>query len=404
MHRILGLIIGLLLLAGSAAAQESTSPLMRMLERIPATEGAMRYWIYFDRAAIAQGYPGSTMPPNAAIFQNTLGIQNASDVGATFALWWQIYRSGMDPIAMSLQAALDEMPAAMGMDYFAIQQVMQVGNPPGTITVLAGDFNADAVEAAFIGQGFVRQDRSDATLLCSADGCDAGMTTNFQNRNVANVFGGDLGRQQPLWIGDGFLFSSADYEPVEKAIAGTMSTLGELTLTTAVISSLEARGTVIQAAAYHPRDIGMADADASTEGLEPLPRYTMAVFADVMTEGEQQGIVALGFSDRLSARTAIPEIVRRIEMLNSNAIAEKTYLDLVTERKASISAELVFPQGWPVVLITLSSPRLTADEIFGLAQRSLSAEEVSGAAPGALYSLLQRMVMMRDLEWLRITP
>lgn len=407
MRRIVYAMILVLLLSSSAAAQENSSKLLEMLSRIPATPDTMRYVIFLDRAAIERAYPGSTMPDNVATFDMAWDANNAADPGGDVALWWLVYRNALDPTATYAISALDEIPAVMGFDFFAIEQVMEAGGPPSNILLLNGAFDAAAIESAFTAQGFVTQEDGEARLVCHPEGCGEGMMVNPSGRNVANLFGGNLGRKQPLWIGDGFLLSSPDFAVVRGAINNTISLADQPTLR-AIVTSLEARGTVIQAAVYSPADLMGGDPARAGDdaALEPLPAYLTMMLADVMTEEEQQGIAAFSYADRASAETAAAEMLRRIEALNSLAMPERTYLDLITTRKAAVSTEIVEVDGWFVLLLTLASPRLEPDEIFIATDMSASEAEheaLPGAAPGMLYRLLNDMVIRRDTEWLRPT-
>lgn len=408
MRRIVYAMILVLLLSSSAAAQENSSKLLEMLARIPANPDTMRYATFLDRVAIERAYPGSTKPDDIATFETSWDANNAADPGGDVALWWLIYRNALDPTGMYAFSALDEIPEVMGFDFFAIQQVMEAGGPPSNILLLNGAFDAAAIESAFIAQGFVAQENGEARLVCHPEGCGEGMMVDVRERNQANLFGGNLGRKQPLWIGDGFLLSSPDFAVVRGAINNTISLADQPTLR-AIVTSLEARGTVIQAAVYSPADLMGGDPARAGDdaALEPLPAYLTMMLADVMTEEEQQGIAAFSYADRASAETAAVEMLRRVETLNSLVMPERTYLDLVTDRKASASTEIIEVDGWFVLLLTLASPRLAPDEIFIAMDMSASIAEheaLPGAAPGILYRLLNDMVMRRDTEWLRPTP
>lgn len=407
MHRMLCAIILVLLLGSSAAAQENSSKLLEMLGRIPATPDTMRYATFLDREAITRAYPGSTRPDDVATFETSWDANKATDPGGDVALWWLVYRNALDPTAMYAFSALDEIPEVMGFDFFAIQQVMEAGGPPSNILLLQGNFDADAVEAAFLAQGFVLQENEEARLVCHPEGCDEGMTTSLAGRSLANLFGGHLGRKQPLWIGDAFLLSSPEFAVVRGAINNIRS-LADLPMLRAIVNSLEARGTVMQAAIYSPMDLMAGDPlrNSDDDALETLPIYLTMMLADVMTEEEQQGIAAFAYANRASAETAAAEMLRRIESLNSLVMPERTYLDLIIDRKASASTEIIEVDGWFVLLLTLASPRLAPDEIFIAMDMSASETEreaLPGAAPGILFRLLNDMVMRRDTEWLRPT-
>lgn len=89
---------------------------------------------------------------------------------------------------------LEGMEDAVGFGWFAVNRALTFGQPPSMGSVLAGDFDAKRIAAAFEARGFTGSAAGDVTVWCRAAGCNEGLAINLRSRNPANPFGGELGR------------------------------------------------------------------------------------------------------------------------------------------------------------------------------------------------------------------
>src|SRR5690625_6249437 len=102
-------------------------------------------------------------------------------------------------VAMYLLPTAPLYPEVLGLDLFDIRQTLEFNEPPEQALVLLGEFDDEAVVAAFEARDYVVAGDS-PHLLCPAAGCDTGMVPDLRNRDPANVFGGDLGRRFPVLL------------------------------------------------------------------------------------------------------------------------------------------------------------------------------------------------------------
>lgn len=91
----------------------------------------------------------------------------------------------------------DEMPTALGIDFHNIDQSLSWSIPPEQALLLRGTFDAASISAAHAERGFVETALPSGTQWCSPDGCDQGLMIDINNRQPADIFGGDLGRRFP---------------------------------------------------------------------------------------------------------------------------------------------------------------------------------------------------------------
>lgn len=400
------LLLWITIFPASAQDAESESPLLRMLARIPDTPAARDSLTYVDYRALIAARPGAPLVEDWQAFESIMDRDGADAdllMGALMgvqsgpAFFGRYFMEG---------GAMSEI---VGFDPFTIARAAEYGQPPDTVTILEGNFDADAVIAAHEARGYTVDESADLTLLCASDGCDTGNMMNLRDRNPANPFGGDLGRSQPVLLGESIVASSPSLDALNgavSAIAGDKDSLADNPDYRAAAEALAGHGAVLQAYFVEPSLIAplsaaIANPRLSPEALEalrerlqaefvPMPFYHLAVLADSATDAEQVALVALVFASEADAQSAADLFPARLEQYVSLAV-QQPFAELLADRGVtSIDAEIIpASTGRSVLVLALHAP-LPADED----------EDGRTPASSLVYSLLVRAYMQRDLGWL----
>jgi len=388
-------------------AQTNDSPLLQMLARIPDTSDARQYLSYIDYRALLASRPG--VPQITSSQQlSTLLDSKSNDARLTMAALYGI-QSGPQFFAQYFSAASDS-PAVVGFDLFTIERAAEFGVPPRLGDVLEGDFDAQAVQSAHEKRGYTTTDQNGLTLLCPSKGCDSGTQMDLAQRNLANLFGGELGRSQPVLVGDRLVASSADIEVV-KAIAGAVAdpstSLADQPDYRTAAQAITANGTLIQTYFINPTDIGSASSalvnanlsatqlKALTDQLQkdfvPVPAYNLVALADVATDTEQQALIALVYTTQDEAEAAANLFPDHLQNYTS-LVTQQTFGDLLTKRGVTSVDTSVYPgKDRSVLVVTLHAP---------LPSNAIPEDGSPLQASSLVYSLLVRAYMSRDLGWL----
>ena len=202
-----------------AQTTETESPLLRMLARIPDSPAARQYFSYVDYQALLASRPG--VPEITSWEQLSSLAGSKSNEGRVVMAALQGMQSGPQFYARYFMQA-GEMPSVVGFDLLAIERAVEFGNPPEQGDVLEGNFDTQAVIDAHVTRLYTPSDENGLTLLCPEAGCDTGMEINIRQRDNANPFGGNLGRSQPVLVGDSLVASSASIDVVN-AIAAAVA-------------------------------------------------------------------------------------------------------------------------------------------------------------------------------------
>lgn len=431
--RFISCLMVLLLMVSVAAvnAQDTfdQQPLMQMLARVPDT-AVSRSDIYFhDRRAIETAYPPAKMPANWAEFElitpDALENPLTALLVKPLAVWWQVWQNNNSSLMGRYFNTFGDMPAAVGFDFFTIDQELNYGAPPQQTLQVMGSFDLDAVRTAFSAQDFTQEDRTDVELWCGPDGCESGSQVDVRNRNPANPFGGDLGRKWPLLVEDGALTSSPDLTVIDDHIAVTgdnLPSLADAPEYRAAVEAVTADGPLLQAYVVGGEMLNtlagslalLMNSDLTPEQLEelkdrlledyePLPAFELMLIADTVTDTEQAARAALVYSDKAAAEQAadmLPERIANYQSLRVNM----PFADLLQE----LGVDNVYVQvvktaaGKCVVLLTFAIPKATPEQILEFAPGNNQPAGVT--APGLIYNLLVQSAVMRDLGWLSTVP
>jgi hypothetical protein len=401
--------------AVTAVAQDiPDSPLLSLLNRVPDLPGNRSFTMYADRAAIEEAYPGARVPEDWVEFTAMNDAKGSNPDLLPLKAWWRVFMNMAATTAASFSQA-DRMPEVMGFDYFDIHHELSYGTPPEAGLILQGEFDEDAVRAALEMRSFAE---SDAGVWCGAVGCDAGTQTDLRARERANLFGGDLGRQQPLVVGEDELMSSASLEQVEgylDAAADDAASLGDDPRYQAAVSALSDLGIVLQATIvdgeYLLSDGAVLDmmlpqegmAAISIEDFETIAPYSLMLIADVASEDEQIGVAAFVYGDTATAEAAVAEMTRRLQTFTSLR-AHRPYADILEVRRAIIETQVVERDGLAVALVLLTTPKATADQIVLFSPATNPDDLPPVTAPGLLYRFLLESVYARDDLWYSTVP
>ena len=314
-----------------------------------------------------------------------------------------------------------EMLAAVGFDLFDVQAGIEYGAPPSDVTIITGDFNVEAIVSVYEANGYTTEEHDDFLLLCGPEGCENANTMNLEERNMANPFGGKLGRQQPIILYNNYIISSPDYSRIQAYVSllsnDNYFSMDESASIQAVLEVLGDYGILIQANIYHPIMFSFGDpisvifADPSMTAEErqalleeaeekyiELPRYEQVIIADMANGDEQHAITALVYSDEETAQTAAVAVHERMSTYMS-LLFKESLLDTFERRNATLDTPWVYTSenGKYVVVIDVHGPMPPPER--------LSIEDGGLGRPiqsSMVYKLFVNMVISQDTGWLVI--
>ena len=225
--RILAVLLSLLCFSSVLAQSEELHPLLQLLETIPNDAAAREWFTYVDFRAVTESREGAPSITTTGAFE-ALTAGDSLERDLFFAAYFGI-GSGPGDFLSNLLRIAEGMLNATGIDPFSIERALTYGTPPGAVDVYFGDFDERQIAAAHSLRGYAENTVSGLTLWCGNDECE-GTRMDLASRDPANPFGGNLGRQQAVLVGDGFVASSASTERLEQiaeAAAGEVDTLAD---------------------------------------------------------------------------------------------------------------------------------------------------------------------------------
>ncbi len=410
--RKLFLAITILLISGvvSVSAQPNPSPLLQMLARVPDTAAAHDL-SYVDYTALFAARPGAPTVKSWQDYQNLAGANRDLLMSALLAI-----HAGPSFYTTYFTQSAD-MPKVVGFDLFSIERAAQYGQPPYDVTILEGNFDSKAILAAHESRGYIQSNSKDGlTLLCGANGCDSGMKMDLSNRNLANPFGGQFGRSQPVIVADQLVASSASIDALNQ-VASTITTktssLADQADYHAAAEAISANGTALQVMFLDPSVIGTASSAAveaallasptqaaqlsntlSTEqaNFVALPQYDVVALADIAAKDEEQTLVALVYPDPSQAQAAAALFPDRLQNYVSQK-ANSTFGDLLKGRGVTSIDTSVYSASTnrSVLVLTLHAP---------LPGATVPTDGSKPVSLGQTFRLLTQAYYNRDLGWL----
>lgn len=395
-------LVPLLLILGlfPTAAQNDDNAFLRMLTRIPDTAAAREWLTYVDYRALIAARQGAFQVTSWSEFE----LANNSNTEPAHQLMMALRGVNAGPqFFASIFSAGGDMAAVVGFDPFMVERAAEFSQPPATTTIIEGDFDSDTVIAAHAARGYSESQLGDLTLLCGAAGCDSGAMINVRDRNRANPFGGELGRSQPVLVGDRLVASSPSIDMVEgtaETINGGIDSLASDPDYSAAAEALGTAGPVLQAYIFNPTDIlplsdalaGLSADPAAVKALRaelaanfvPVPAYNLIAFSDAATDSEQIALLALVYDDVADAQAAAALFPAQLTDFQSFAY-QRPFSDVLTNRGVTSVEASVYPasSGRSVMLLTLRAPLPDAD-----------------TASGMVFGLLANAFIRRDVGWL----
>lgn len=406
---IFSLLIVILGAASVSAQEEDSSPLLDMLAKIPADLSAQEWLTYIDYHAIMDARPGAPTPTSWSEAASILEQEDQEH--ALFMSALMSYQSGPSEIPQGLFRA-GETIDAIGLDLFAVERAIQFANPPASVTILEGNFDTDAITSAFADLDYTESDDAGLTLLCPANGCDTGMEQNIATRNPANIFGGQLGRSQPVLMGENWLASSPSDTALNSVVAAASDeseSLADLPAYQVAANAVSAKGTVLQAYFILPATIGSsitdillmnsrmtqeqlnAILDRLEADFEPIPAYSLVVLAEVATEEEDLTVITLIYPDAETAEAAADVLPGRIENYTS-LVTQQAFSEMLEQRgMTSIETEVAEGEDRAALVLTFHAPLPGTETPEG---------DSRPQQLGLVYALFVRSYMARDLGWL----
>ncbi len=392
-------LIGLLI--PSVTAQDDIDNLLELLNAVPDLLEVRESFITFvDYRNVEQARKG------APFLKKFADLNNLPDpFGAIYMAAFRGISSGPD-FQQYLFAVGEEWEETVGFDFMDIDRALAFGTPPTNFDVLIGDFDLDAIAEAHTVRNYTSQPFGDMTIWCGGEvGCDGGTEVDIANRNLANPFGGDLGREKPFIISDTTIVSMSIEQGlilVEDAIADKLDSLADNPAYLASLTPINRDNIIIQGAFIHPSEVILdtaslvidGDADA-IEALmiesERLPFYQLVTILDTATDEEQVVYVVLVYRDPDSAQIATEVVPERLNTMESLAI-QRPIMELLAERGIDdIIAEVVIDEDNNRALAVFEFRAPLADNVegdFGLVPSSM------------IYRLFIDMVYQRDLAWI----
>lgn len=297
----------------------------------------------------------------------------------------------------------------LGFELFDLSATLGFGQPPFNATLLFGDLDESSVVSAFGRRGyFVAQELFGGPLLCPEAGCDTGAAMDIRARDMANVFGGDLGRKFPVWLSDGVVIGSAAEQLVQflaATAAGehtSVADLGEVQAVNALLYEYPFVSSVWfvhplalmnpdllplgapEGAAEHARGVMQALND------NPLPPYALAAYAAVGDDSHEYGQVILVYQQEAAAREAAAALEQRLGLFESTR-TKTTYLEALSNY-GEVERPLVYEHeatGTWLVAVGVKAPIPFEPDDSGRPILS-----------GSPYRMLLSMFMNRDTLWL----
>ena len=136
-----------------AETTESSHPLMQMLALIPDTPEARSWVSYADYQAIVTMRPGAAQP---VTWEEYEALDNSgNETQAVSAALWRAALMGIHSGSSDLlQAAFmgSAMRAAVGFTILDVERSAAFRQPPQTVTLLQGNFDATAMTEVFTGR------------------------------------------------------------------------------------------------------------------------------------------------------------------------------------------------------------------------------------------------------------
>ena len=341
-----------------------SSSLMEILAFIPDNEVTRDGMVTFaDVEAAFQVRPGIPFD-DATFFTDPLNHPR-SDLYI-----WTLPDSLPPEIRQNLILMLDEgTTETIGFEVTDITQTLAFGAPPATGMILQGGFDETAIVTAHQDRNYSSEEVTQGVLLCGEVGCEGGFEVDLINRDVTNPFGGSLGRQFPLIVGDDVILSSPEFELLQGMGSDGVTTLADALDFVSSVRALESMGVIIQAQFFPSIDFlsypntlnfetGELDQLPGVESYNEFPPYIQVAVGHVVDENTEIGVMALVFTDVESAESARAELGTRLQTAVS-LVRETPFSEIWDLRGHELSDLEIYTDnstGLSVLLLPLLNP------------------------------------------------
>ena len=366
-------------------AQAGETVLQALLEKIPASAFEAGWLSYANVPALIRGTPGAVIPQSEQDFDS---LQSGPG-GDALLRAYQALAAGPSDLYGHLYRG-KEMIASSGIDFFALSEALELGQPPSRQIWLRGSFDHDAIIARLKGKGYqVSAEAFPAFQVWGLDGqIDGGKTLNMKKRDPAFLFGGNLGQSWPVAISGDLLFSSPDEESVRAAAGGKepfLSSLGPLMglLSSAGRAGPEEAGELAQLYLLTPDAAGLSVLSPwDAKPAVPLPAYTLFSLCQAFAQNSEWVLIGLSYPDDTLASEAADALALRYEQAALTRTGEK-----LSDRVAAMGGEA----GEPFVIEAEDGSRSVI--------LPLRFSTLEGNAPMA-FRFFANLLLSRDLGWL----
>lgn len=309
-------VLAVLALAGGAWAQDasSVSPLLTMLAQVPNdTSDPDDVWASVRFADYEALFSAEGLEILRALGSVDL-LMESVPIGAI------LNRIVSGPEAVNyLFSSTGMMLEAVGFEWLLdVDRSLEFGDPPWVGLVLDGQFDVEKVGLALQKRGFSLTDVNGVSVWHRFED----MSVSLADRNVADPFGGYLGAAARIAILPEGLANARSWPLINAIIGAAQNAQPSLAddpdyraLAEAVSG---AQGSLIQALFFTPDVVGypgvstQPGGQASTDGADLLPSFSLSVLADLQDGDDQVHVIGLTCIDEPTAQTAAEVLAQRI--------------------------------------------------------------------------------------------
>lgn len=354
-----------------------TGVVQRLFSIIPDTEINRMEITLTDLPAMFETRSGASMPTSF-----TEIIEAGDD------LWLAVLRGIANTPSWMMNSAMTESPSDFsGFDPF--NRFAATGMPPERVELFT-DVDASAVIAAHVVRDYTVIERGEVTLLCPPDGCDSGTLISPADRNFDNVFGGDLGRSQPVIVWEDVVISSMNEDAIEAVIAtinGEAPAMADDAIHRFVADILDNGDGQLRQFTIFSVDAIIEQLSLS-EGNETFPPYQFFAFDDRATPESEIMRVILIYDSADSAARAADVLPARLDLRTAN---ERTHREILAGEDGIVAIDIIEDKadGLSAVVVSFTRPQPTETPING---------RITPSAEG--HVRMFTAIMMWRLEWL----
>lgn len=400
----LALIILLVAVVAPIDAQDDAQndhPLLDLLAYVPDTESARAFIYYADFKTSAETVLGGSQESTRQAWE-ALGYPDDLWVGwlpFTLPAWGNF-----------LLRMMEDGGQSTGFEVTSMERTLFFGQPPAQANIVQGDFDIEAIIAAYTAETHELKDRDDVTLLCSVEGCEEGQTMHPDLVNPANPFGGQLGRREPIALLDGLILNSPDINVVEEMLRtgeGEESSLAESPDYQAAVAVATQMGALRQAVLLSPEHPSFWDFDQVIplnvpaekrqilqDRVTPLPPYNLILMADIanIDADTQSGLVLFVYDSEADANLAIEALQTNLSPNGLASMNTDEALHTIMTGRGDMASEVIADEetGRYVAVLSLQGPLVQLPE----------PDETAPTFAGMQFRLFLMMLNQRDILWL----